>query len=67
MSKAAEIMGMTPNSARRALQNAGYPLRQLTTRMYVIEEAEVERYVREHGVSKGRGRPKKDTDARSEK
>lgn len=58
MSTAAEKMKMRPNSARRALQNAGYPLRELTPRMYVIEEAEVERYISEHGVSTGRGRPK---------
>ena len=68
MGEAAKRLNMTSHlGARRALLRAGITLRPISTRAYVVDEADLERYIAEHGVSKGRGRPKKNTDTPDEK
>jgi hypothetical protein len=61
MGEAAKRLNMsTQMSARRALTRAGITLRPISTRAYVVDEADLERYIAEHGTSTGRGRPSKE-------
>jgi hypothetical protein len=57
MAKAGELLGVGPNSARRALQNADVPLVQISSRCYLVEDSDAEAYVKVRGKSPKKGRP----------
>ena len=62
MGEAGKRMGVTSNSARRALQNAGVSLVPISTRAYVVDENDLETYMRARAGNRSRGRPRKQTE-----
>ena len=58
MGEAGRRLGVTSNSARRALQNANVPLVKISDRVHAIEETDLEAFVKKRGESPGTGRPK---------
>ena len=59
MGEAGKRLGVTSNSARRALQNAGIPLTVISTRSYAVEEADLQILIDKRGTNPGPGRPRK--------
>ena len=57
MTEAGKRLGVTSNSARRALQNAGVPLVAVTARTYVVSEEDFEAFATQRQGYAGRGRP----------
>jgi hypothetical protein len=59
MPAAGEKMGISGDSAKRALARAGVPLVQINSRAYAVEERDLKRFIeqREAAGYSGRGRP----------
>jgi hypothetical protein len=66
MGEAAKRIGVTANSARRALQNACIPLTPISSRAYVVEESVLADFIVSRGGRVGKGRPRKRQEAKLE-
>lgn len=58
MSEAARRAGVTTDGIRRALQNAGVPLVEVTARAYAVEETDLQAFLDSRGKLTP-GRPRK--------
>lgn len=59
MGEAAKRLGVTSNSARRALQQAGVPLVAISSRAYVVDEVDLQAFIERVGGQRSKGRPRK--------
>lgn len=59
MTEAGRRLGVTSNSARRALQNADVPLTIISARSYAVDETDLQAFI-DKRVGYKFGRPRKD-------
>ncbi len=57
MPEAARRAGVSRNSIKRALDNAGIPLVEINGKAFAVEDSDLATFIAARGVSPGRGRP----------